>query len=77
MDQIQTLNEWLSRKYNYAFFCRKISIYSVFDKHDLVKTRFIHPEKICPPKSATRKVFPFSASVVVVVVVVVVAVAVA
>ena len=59
---VQTLNQWLSRKYNYNFFCHKISIYVVFAQYELVKTRIIHPEIFCPPKSAAPKVFAFSAS---------------
>ena len=50
------------KKIYLCIFCHKISIYSVFAQRELVKTRIIHPEIFCPPKSATRKVFAFPAS---------------
>ena len=43
-------------------FCRKISIFGFFAQHEFVKTSNIHPEIFCLSKSATWKVFAFSAS---------------
>ena len=43
-------------------FCCKISIFGVFAQHEFVKTSNIHPEIFGPPKSASWKVFAFSAS---------------
>ena len=61
VDQNQTLNNWLSIRYNLHTFSPKISIQGVIVQHEPVKIRIFSLQSFCQPKPATLKVFAFSA----------------